>query len=109
MINDEYQENSICHDLNYDSNILLTQYSSGAFQLIKSIPKKISFVVIILMVIASMTTFDLVKSLWFTSILSDKTRDVMIIYVSIFLIIFTLFIIKPLFKSQNIGEMVKSI
>jgi hypothetical protein len=51
-----------------------------------------------------MTTFDLLMDLGFIRILSDEIIDAMIISVSIFLIGFTIFIIKPLFKSQKILE-----
>ena len=88
---------------NADS-IVLTQYSSEASQLIKSFTKNIPFVLVFLILIGSMTTFDLLMDLGFIRILSDEIIDAMIISVSIFLIIFTLFIIKPLFKSQKILE-----
>jgi hypothetical protein len=87
---------------NADSNVLLTQYSSEASQLIKSFTKQIPFVVITLIVIAAMTTFDLVMDLGFARILSDETIDAMIISVSILLIIFLLFAIRPVKRSQKI-------
>jgi hypothetical protein len=86
---------------NADSNILLTQYSSEASQLIKSFTKKIPFVVIILIVIAAMTVFDLVMDLGFTRFLPDETIDAMIIAISILLIIFLLFAIRPVMRSQK--------
>jgi hypothetical protein len=88
--------------INADSYVLLTQYSSEASQLIKSFTKNISFVVVILILIASMTTFDLVMDLGFTRILSDETIDAIIIIVSIFLILFIIFIMRPILKSQKI-------
>ncbi|HJU60311.1 MAG TPA: hypothetical protein VJ583_11210 [Nitrososphaeraceae archaeon] len=102
MTNDETKENSINNNINYDSRILLTQYSSEASQLIKSFTKKIPFIVIILIVIAAMTTFDLVMDLGFVRILSDETIDAMIISVSILLIIFLLFVSRPVIRSQKI-------
>ena len=84
-----------------DSNVLLTQYSSEASQLIKSFTKKIPFVVIILIVIAAMTTFDLVMDLGFTRFLPDETIDAMIIAISILLIIFLLFAVRPVMRSQK--------
>ena len=86
---------------NADSNVLLTQYSSEASQLIKSFTKKIPFVVIILIVIAAMTTFDLVKESRFTNILPDETIDAMIIAISILLIIFLLFAVRTVMRSQK--------
>jgi hypothetical protein len=88
--------------INADSYVLLTQYSSEASQLIKSFTKNISFVVVILILIVSMTTFDLVMDLGFTRILSDETIDAIIIIVSIFLILFIIFIMRPILKSQKI-------
>ena len=87
---------------NADSNVLLTQYSSEASQLIKSFTKQIPFVVITLIVIAAMTTFDLVMDLGFARILSDETIDAMIISVSILLILFLLFALRPIVKFQKI-------
>ena len=101
MINGEPRSNNINNDINYDSNILLTQYSSEASQLIKSFTKKIPFVVIILIVIAAMTVFDLVMDLGFTRFLPDETIDAMIIAISILLIIFLLFAIRPVMRSQK--------
>ncbi|MCD6037608.1 MAG: conserved rane protein of unknown function [Nitrososphaeraceae archaeon] len=87
---------------NADSNVLLTQYSSEASQLIQSFTKQIPFVVITLIVIAAMTTFDLVMDLGFARILPDETIDAMIISVSILLIIFLLCAIRPVKRSQKI-------
>lgn len=93
-------------DSTYSNSILLTQYSYEASQLIKSFKKNISFVVLILILIASMTIFDLLIDLGFTNILSvsDETIDSMIIGVSVFLILFTIFMIRPVFRSQKILE-----
>ena len=74
---------------NNDSPILLTQYSSEASQLIKSFTKKIPFVVVILTLIAAMTTFDLVKEAGFVRLLPDETIDAIIIVISILLILFS--------------------
>ena len=87
--------------LNADS-LALTQYSSEASQLIKSFTKNIPIVVLILILIASMTTFDLIMDLGFTRILSDETIDAMIIAVSLFLIVFTISTVRPVLKSQRI-------
>lgn len=93
-------------DSTNSNSILLTQYSYEASQLIKSFKKNISFVVLILILIASMTIFDLLMDLGFTNILSvsDETIDAMIIGVSVFLILFTVFMIRPVFRSQKILE-----
>jgi|GEM_PF-620851 len=87
-----------------DSPILLTQFSFEASQLIKSFTKYMPFVVIILMLIASITTFDLVfrPSGFFTNVLTDKTIDTMIIAVSILLIIFLIFTVRIVLRSQKI-------
>ncbi len=87
-----------------DSPILLTQYSSEASQLIKSFTKYMPFVVIILILITSITTFDLVvrQSGFFTNVLTDKTIDTMITAVSILLIIFLIFTVRPVLRSQKI-------
>ena len=101
MINNESGNDKVDVNLNADS-VMLTQYSSEASKLIKSFTKNIQFVVIILILIPSMTTFDLVMDLGFTRILSDETIDAMIIGVSIFLIIFTFFSVRPVLRSQRI-------
>ena len=101
MTNNKDGNDKIDFTLNADS-VVLTKYSSEASQLIKSFTKNIPFIVLILILIAAMTTFDLLMDLGFTRILSDKTIDAMIIAVSIFLIIFTFFMVRPVLKSQKI-------
>lgn len=101
MTNDKFRNDKINVKLNADS-LALTQYSSEASQLIKSFTKNIPIVVLILILIASMTTFDLIMDLGFTRILSDETIDAMIIAVSLFLIVFTFFTVRPLLKSQKV-------
>ncbi len=101
MTNDKIGNDKINVKLNADS-LALTQYSSEASQLIKSFTKNIPIVVLILILIASMTTFDLIMDLGFTRILSDETIDAMIIAVSLFLIVFTFFTVRPLLKSQKV-------
>ena len=96
------RKGGIDDNINTDSPILLTQYSSEASQLIKSFTKNIPFVVIILILIAALTIFDLVMDLGFKSILSDKTIDAMIIVVSLFLILFLIFTVRPVLRSQKI-------
>ena len=83
-------------------SVMLTQYSSEASQLIKSFTKNIPLVVMILILIVSMTTLDLVMDLGFTRILSDETIDTIIIAVSVFLILFTLFLVRPVLRSRKI-------
>jgi hypothetical protein len=89
---------------NNDSPLSLTQYSSEAARLIKSFTNNILFVLIILFVIATMTIFDLSMDLGFINILSDETIDAIIIGTSVFLIVFTILIVRPVFKSQKILE-----
>lgn len=89
---------------NNDSPLSLTQYSSEAARLIKSFTNNIVFVLIILFVIATMTIFDLSMDLGFINILSDETIDAIIIGTSVFLIIFTILILRPVFRSQKILE-----
>ena len=89
---------------NNDSPLSLTQYSSEAARLIKSFTNNILFVLIILFVIATMTIFDLSMDLGFINILSDETIDAIIITTSLFLIAFTIFILRPVFRSQKILE-----
>ena len=101
MTNDKFGNDKINVKLNADS-LALTQYSAEASQLIKSFTKNIPIVVLILILIASMTTFDLIMDLGFTRILSDETIDAMIIAVSLFLIVFTFFTVRPLLKSQKV-------
>ena len=101
MTNNESGNDKIDVSLNADS-VVLTQYSSEASQLIKSFTKNIPFIVLILILIISMTSFDLIMDLGFTRILSDETIDVMIIAVSLFLILFTFFTVRPVLRSQKI-------
>jgi hypothetical protein len=89
---------------NNDSPLSLTQYSSEAARLIKSFTNNILFVLIILFVIATMTIFDLSMDLGFINILSDETIDAIIIGTSVFLIVFTILIVRPVFRSQKILE-----
>ena len=104
MTNNGNRKGSIDDDnLDYAASpILLTQYSSEASQLIKSFTKYMPFVVIILILIAAMTIFDLVRELGFTHVLTDETIDAMIIVVSIFLILFLIFTVSPVLRSQKI-------
>jgi hypothetical protein len=51
-----------------------------------------------------MTIFDLSMDLGFINILSDETIDAIIIGTSVFLIVFTILIVRPVFKSQKILE-----
>lgn len=89
---------------NNDSPLLLTHYSSEAARLIKSFTNNIVFVLIILFVIATMTIFDLSMDLGFINILSDETIDAIIIGTSLFLIAFTILILRPVYRSQKILE-----
>ena len=89
---------------NNDSPLLLTHYSSEAARLIKSFTNNIAFVLIILFVISTMTIFDLSMDLGFINILSDETIDAIIIGTSLFLIAFTILILRPVFRSQKILE-----
>jgi hypothetical protein len=89
---------------NNDSPLLLTHYSSEAARLIKSFTNNIALVLIILFVIATMTIFDLSMDLGFINILSDETIDAIIIGTSLFLIAFTILILRPVFRSQKILE-----
>jgi hypothetical protein len=104
MTNNGNRKGSIDDDnLDYAASpILLTQYSSEASQLIKSFTKFMPFVVIILILIAAMTIFDLSADLGFTHVLTDETIDAMIIVVSIFLILFLIFTVRPVLRSQKI-------
>lgn len=83
-------------------SVTLTQYSSEASRLIRSFTKNIPFVVVILILIVSLTTLDLVMDLGFTRILADETIDAIIIAVSSFLILFTLLLVRPVLRSQKI-------
>jgi hypothetical protein len=89
---------------NNNSALILTQYSSKASQLIKSFTKNIRFLILILIGITGMTILDLSIDLGFITFLSDETIDSMIIGTSLFLIVFTILIVRPVFKSQNILE-----
>lgn len=91
-------------NINNDSPLLLTQYSSKAAQLIKSFTKNILVFILILFVITGMTILDLSMNLGFTNILSDETIDAIIIGTSIFLILFTILIVRPVRRSQHILE-----
>jgi hypothetical protein len=102
MTNREIKRTSIINTLDADSPLLLTQYSSEASQLIKSFTKYIPFVVITLIVIALMTTFDLVREVKLITLLSDKTMDALIISVSLFLVLFLILTIRPVLKSEKI-------
>jgi hypothetical protein len=103
MANNGFESDKTGFGLSADS-VMLTQYSSEASQLIKSFTKNIPFVIIILILIVSMTTVDLIMDLGFTRILSDETIDAMIIAVSSFLIVFTLFAVRPVLRSRKILE-----
>lgn len=102
MTNRGTRKGRIDDNINIDSPILLTQYSSEASQLIKSFTKNIPFVIILLILVAAMTIFDLIMDLGFKNILSDKTIDAMIIVVSVFLIIFIIYTVRPVLRSQKI-------
>ena len=103
MTNNGFESDKTGFGLSADS-VMLTQYSSEASQLIKSFTKNIPFVVIILISIVSITSLDLVMDLGFTRILSDETIDAIIIGVSLFLILFTLFAVRPVLRSRKILE-----
>jgi hypothetical protein len=87
-----------------NSALLLTQYSSKASQLIKSFTYNIRYLILILFVITGMTVLDLSMDLGFINVLSDETIDSIIIGTSLFLIVFTILIVRPVFRSQNILE-----
>ena len=82
--------------------VILTKYSSEASKLIRSLTKSIPFVLMILILIVSMTSLDLAMDLGFTRILADETIDTIIISVSALLIMFTLFLVRPVLRSQKI-------
>lgn len=103
MANNGFESDKTGFGLSADS-VILTQYSSEASQLIKSFTKNIPLVVTILILIVSTTTLDLIMDLGFTRILSDGTIDAMIIAESLFLILFTLFSIRPVLRSRKILE-----
>ena len=104
MKNTESKKNKSNEDINSDSPLLLTQYSSKASQLIKSFTKNIRFLMLILFVITGMTILDLSVDLGFINVLSDETIDSIIIVVSLFLIVFTILIVRPVYRSQNLLE-----
>lgn len=90
-------------DINIDSDsVVLTQYSSEAAQLIKSFTKIVPFIVIFLISLASITTFDLAMDLGFARILSDEMIDAIIITISVSLILITVYTVRPILRSQKI-------
>lgn len=101
MTKNGFENDKTGPSLSADS-VALTQYSSEASQLIRSFTKNIPFVLITLVLIVSTTTLDLVMDLGFTRILLDETIDAIIIAVSVFLILFTLFLVRPVLRSQKI-------
>ena len=104
MKKNESRKHNLDDSINNDSPLLLTHYSSEAAQLIKSFTNNILLVLIILFVITGMTILDLAMDLGFTKILSDETIDAIIIGISIFLILFTILVVRPVLRSQNILE-----
>ena len=104
MKKNESTRDKIDDNLNNNSALLLTQYSSKASQLIKSFTKNILFLILILFVITAMTILDLSMDLGFINVLSDETIDAIIIGTSLFLIVFTILIVRPVYRSQNILE-----
>jgi hypothetical protein len=104
MKKDTSTRDKIDDNINNNSALILTQYSSKASQLIKSFTKNIRFLILILIVITGMTILDLSMDLGFITFLSDETIDSMIIGTSLFLIVFTILIVRPVYKSQNILE-----
>ena len=104
MNKNESTRDKIDDNIDNHSALLLTQYSSKASQLIKSFTKNIHFLILILFVITGMTMLDLSMDLGFINILSDETIDSIIIGTSIFLIVFTILIVRPVYRSQNLLE-----
>ena len=104
MKKNESTRDKIDDNLDNHSALLLTQYSSKASQLIKSFTKNIVFLILILFVITGMTILDLSMDLGFINVLSDETIDALIIGTSLFLIVFTILIVRPVYRSQNILE-----
>ena len=104
MKKNESSRDKIDDTLDNHSALLLTQYSSKASQLIKSFTKNILFLILILLVITGMTILDLSMDLGFINVLSDETIDAIIIGTSLFLIAFTILIVRPVYRSQNILE-----
>jgi hypothetical protein len=104
MKKNESTRDKIDDNIDNHSALLLTQYSSKASQLIKSFTKNILFLILILFVITGMTILDLSMDLGFLNVLSDETIDAIIIGTSLFLIVFTILIVRPVYRSQNILE-----
>ena len=104
MKKNESTRDKIDDNIDNHSALLLTQYSSKASQLIKSFTKNILFLILILLVITGMTILDLSMDLGFINVLSDETIDAIIIGTSLFLIVFTILIVRPVYRSQNILE-----
>ena len=104
MKKNESTRDKIDDNINNNSALLLTQYSSKASQLIKSFTKNIRFLILILFVITGMTILDLSMDVGFIKVLSDETIDAIIIGTSLFLIVFTILIVRPVYRSQNILE-----
>lgn len=104
MKKNESTRDKIDDNIDNHSALLLTQYSSKASQLIKSFTKNILFLILILFVITGMTILDLSMDLGFINVLSDETIDAIIIGTSLFLIVFTILIVRPVYRSQNILE-----
>ncbi|HEY8523004.1 MAG TPA: hypothetical protein VIL14_04515 [Nitrososphaeraceae archaeon] len=104
MKKNESTRDKIDDNLDNHSAVLLTQYSSKASQLIKTFTKNIHFLILILFVITGMTILDLSMDLGFINVLSDETIDAIIIGTSLFLIAFTILIVRPVYRSQNILE-----
>lgn len=104
MKKNESTRDKIDNNINNNSALLLTQYSSKASQLIKSFTKNILFLILILFVITGMTILDLSMDLGFINVLSDETIDAIIIGTSLFLIVFTILIVRPVYRTQNILE-----
>ena len=104
MNKNESIKGKIDDNIDNHSTLLLTQYSSKASQLIKSFTKNIHFLILILFVITGMTILDLSMDLGFINVLADETIDSIIIGTSIFLIVFTIFIVRPVYRSQNLLE-----
>lgn len=104
MNKNESTRDKIDDNIDNHSALLLTQYSSKASQLIKSFSKNIHFLILILFVITGMTILDLSMDLGFINVLSDETIDSIIIGTSIFLIVFTILIVRPVYRSQNLLE-----
>ena len=102
MKNDSLKKGKIDDSININHPALPIQYSFEASQLIKSFTKNLPFVVLILILIATMTIFDLVINLGFINILSDEILDTMIIVVSIILILFLIVTVRPVLRSQKI-------